>query len=109
MKKLFAACSLVFALVAGSSSQTTAPKQTTKPAAAALKPAAAKSSVKSTTAQNSALKTAHLAATKPATDNAVQMKKDGTPDKRFKVNKEAKKHVKKDGTADMRFKENKKP
>ncbi len=36
-------------------------------------------------------------------------KKDGTPDKRYKANKEAAKpvHVKKDGTADKRFKENK--
>lgn len=34
---------------------------------------------------------------------AKKMKKDGTPDKRYKENK----HVKKDGTADKRFKENK--
>lgn len=32
-----------------------------------------------------------------------KMKKDGTPDKRYKENK----HVKKDGTPDMRYKENK--
>jgi hypothetical protein len=32
------------------------------------------------------------------------LKKDGTPDKRYKENK----HLKKDGTADKRFKENKK-
>jgi hypothetical protein len=32
-----------------------------------------------------------------------KMKKDGTPDKRYKENK----HVKKDGTPDQRFKENK--
>jgi hypothetical protein len=39
------------------------------------------------------------------------MKKDGTPDKRFKENKEgaAPKHMKKDGTPDKRFKENKEP
>ncbi len=38
-------------------------------------------------------------------------KKDGTPDMRYKANKEAPKttHLKKDGTADKRFKENKKP
>ena len=38
------------------------------------------------------------------------MKKDGTPDKRYKENKEAAKPsapTKKDGTPDMRFKENK--
>lgn len=32
------------------------------------------------------------------------VKKDGTPDKRYKENK----HVKKDGTPDKRYKENKK-
>lgn len=39
------------------------------------------------------------------------LKKDGTPDKRFKENKEgaAPKHLKKDGTPDKRFKENKEP
>jgi hypothetical protein len=36
------------------------------------------------------------------------LKKDGTPDKRFKENKEAKGPLKKDGTPDKRFKENKK-
>ena len=35
------------------------------------------------------------------------LKKDGTPDKRFKENK-APVHLKKDGTPDKRFKENKK-
>jgi len=47
-------------------------------------------------------------AAKPAT---THVKKDGTPDKRFKENKDAATakttHVKKDGTADKRFKENK--
>jgi biopolymer transport protein ExbD len=42
---------------------------------------------------------------------AVGMKKDGTPDKRFKANQAAKPAVagptKKDGTADMRYKANK--
>ncbi len=43
-------------------------------------------------------------------DDAKHLKKDGTPDKRFKENKEEKqehKHLKKDGTPDMRYKENK--
>ncbi|MBP1640090.1 MAG: hypothetical protein H6Q17_1673 [Bacteroidetes bacterium] len=42
---------------------------------------------------------------------AQHLKKDGTPDKRFKENKVgvAPKHLKKDGTPDKRFKENKKP
>lgn len=36
------------------------------------------------------------------------LKKDGTPDKRFKENKAPKGPLKKDGTPDKRFKENKK-
>jgi len=38
---------------------------------------------------------------------AKHLKKDGTPDKRFKENKPPKGPLKKDGTADMRFKANK--
>jgi hypothetical protein len=37
------------------------------------------------------------------------VKKDGTPDKRFKENKAPKAPLKKDGTPDKRFKENKAP
>lgn len=37
--------------------------------------------------------------------HAVKLKKDGTPDKRYKKSGT---HLKKDGTADMRYKENKK-
>ena len=53
-------------------------------------------------------------AAKPATTGAAPTKKDGTPDMRYKANKEAKPapattHVKKDGTPDKRFKENKDP
>lgn len=39
-----------------------------------------------------------------ATASATPLKKDGTPDKRYKKPGQ---HVKKDGTADKRFKENK--
>jgi hypothetical protein len=35
------------------------------------------------------------------------LKKDGTPDKRFKENKKTAVHLKKNGTPDMRHKENK--
>ena len=49
--------------------------------------------------------------TKAATTATKHLKKDGTADKRFKENKNAKdsvsKHLKKDGTLDKRFKENK--
>lgn len=41
-------------------------------------------------------------------NTAVHLKKNGTPDKRFKENKTVPSvHVKKDGTADKRYKENK--
>jgi hypothetical protein len=55
-------------------------------------------------------KEAPAAADKPAADKGGKMKKDGTPDKRFKENKEAKPAAgptKKDGTPDMRYKANK--
>lgn len=45
-------------------------------------------------------------AAKPA-PAAVPLKKDGTPDKRFKENKATAGPKKKDGTADMRYKANK--
>lgn len=48
------------------------------------------------------------AAVKPATETKAPLKKDGTPDKRFKENKKPKGPLKKDGTPDKRFKENKK-
>jgi hypothetical protein len=48
---------------------------------------------------------------KTAKPAAGPTKKDGTPDMRYKANKEAAKtppqHMKKDGTPDMRYKENK--
>jgi|ERR1700722_10010214 hypothetical protein len=49
-------------------------------------------------------------ATKPAattSTSTTHLKKDGTPDKRFKENKTPPAHLKKDGTPDMRYKENK--
>ena len=64
-----------------------------------------------TTAAKPAIKT--VAVTKPVavvnTNSAVQLKKDGTPDKRFKANTDvASGPLKKDGTPDMRYKTNKK-
>jgi hypothetical protein len=55
-----------------------------------------------------------FAQTSPAKTTTTHTKKDGTPDKRFKENKDGGKapattHVKKDGTPDKRFKENKTP
>ena len=51
-----------------------------------------------------------IAQTTPATKTTptTHVKKDGTPDKRFKENKKPPpQHIKKDGTPDMRYKENK--
>lgn len=51
--------------------------------------------------------------TTPAKTSTTQhVKKDGTPDKRYKENKTAPattQHLKKDGTPDKRYKENKTP
>ena len=45
---------------------------------------------------------------KTKTEKSVHLKKNGTPDKRFKENKTTTTvHLKKDGTPDMRYKENK--
>ena len=45
---------------------------------------------------------------KAKTETTVHLKKDGSPDKRFKENKTTTVHLKKDGTPDMRYKDNKK-
>ncbi len=50
-------------------------------------------------------KEAKKAADKAATDGKVVLKKDGTPDKRYKKTKEV--VLKKDGTPDKRYKQNK--
>lgn len=74
--------------------------QHSQPATASKATVVKKSEVKtSATTAKEEVKTEKTAA-KPA----AKMKKDGTPDKRFKTNK----HLKKDGTPDQRFKENKK-
>jgi hypothetical protein len=48
------------------------------------------------------------AATSTKSATTVHLKKNGTPDKRYKENKTTTVHLKKDGTPDMRYKENKK-
>lgn len=89
MKKLMMALSLIFGLGLATAQQT--------------QPATAK---KAETHKTEAKKVEKVAkATKAeAAKPGVKLKKDGTPDKRYKQNK----HVKKDGTPDKRFKENKK-
>ena len=72
----------------------------------------AKETSKMTAAKKDTTKAKVVPMAKPAT-SANPTKKDGTPDMRYKANKEATKPVpagptKKDGTADMRYKANKK-
>jgi len=80
MKKLLSAMSIMLGLGLASAQQTV-------PAAGSKHQQTAK------TAQ----------AAKPEAAPAAKMKKDGTPDKRYKENKK----LKKDGTPDKRYKENK--
>ncbi len=56
-----------------------------------------------TTSNSTTTTTATSTATSSAQANNAHLKKDGTPDKRYKENA----HVKKDGTPDKRYKENK--
>ena len=92
MKKLFTVLSIALGLGFASAQQVT-------PAKSAITPP----QVKMQTAKPVATKTtvAKPAAVKPAkTNTSVVMKKDGTPDKRYKANQ----HLKKDGTVDKRYK-----
>lgn len=84
MKKFLTAMSIVLGLGLASAQQV-AP--------------AAKTTNKTTTKQVKPAKAAETPAAKPA----VKLKKDGTPDKRYKENQK----LKKDGTPDKRFKVNK--
>ena len=93
MKKLLTALSVILFLGSASAQQVTpAKKEITPPV----------KSVKLQTAKTEA-STKPAMAVKPAgTNSALKMKKDGTPDRRFKANQK----LKKDGTPDKRFKEN---
>lgn len=99
MKKIVLIVSMLFGL-AGLTMAQTAPAKDTKKA-------------KTTTATKAPTATAKTTTATSATPAAGPTKKDGTPDMRYKVNKDAAKtppvHTKKDGTPDMRYKENKKP
>lgn len=99
MKKFFTAMSLVLGLGLATA-QHTAPAASTNTHQVAK---TTKTAVKDVKAVKPATKPA-MAVAKPATaPTAVKMKKDGTPDKRYKENK----HLKADGTPDKRYKENK--
>ncbi|MDR6544468.1 hypothetical protein J2810_000508 [Chryseobacterium rhizosphaerae] len=92
MKKLFSAMSLILGLGLATAQQTAPATSTT-----------AHQTVKTVKATKPVeVKAAKPAEVKPA-QPAAKMKKDGTPDKRYKDNK----HLKKDGTPDKRYKVNK--
>ena len=92
MKKLIIALCMIFGMsFAGFAQTAPAAKKEVKKAPVAVKKAPAKK------ADSKLLET-------PVSDNnKAKLKKDGTPDKRYKANK----HLKKDGTPDKRFKSNK--
>ena len=84
MKKLFTALSIVLGLGLASAQQVT-PAKTTAPVKGAKMTTAAKPAP---------------TAAKPAANTGMKLKKDGTPDKRYKSSQ----HLKKDGTPDKRYK-----
>lgn len=96
MKKLLIAFAMLLGVSSFATAQTPAAAQATKPAA-----------TKSATAKPAA-KAAEKPAAKPAAtaSNGVVLKKDGTPDKRYKNAPAG--PLKKDGTPDKRYKANKK-
>lgn len=93
MKKLFTVLSVVLGLGLASAQQVTPTKTTITPPQAKMqtaKPVVTKTTVAKPTVAVKSVKT----------NTAVVMKKDGTPDKRYKANQ----HLKKDGTVDKRYK-----
>lgn len=120
MKKIVLATLILFGLNAGAFAQA-APVKKEQPKMQAVKKAEPQKRakvvpIKATPAQPATTGVKPTTPTKPAVPASAKMtspgnsrsapghlKKDGTPDKRYKENK----HVKKDGTPDKRFKENK--
>ena len=112
MKKVFLAAVMMTAFASLSFAQTEKPaavnkavsqKQLKKPITAS----AAKSATLVTPVTKTAAKPAPTTAAQPVASKDVVMKKNGTPDKRYKASHKTG-PAKKDGTPDKRFKENKK-
>lgn len=95
MKKIILAA-LVLLLGTGIGFAQQAPAKTTQDKAKHAKKEATAVKPKSSTSEQ------HVASAATST-SSTHLKKDGTPDKRYKQNK----HLKKDGTPDKRFKSNK--
>jgi len=104
MKKLVLSA-LALIGFAGFSIAQTAPAKTTAPAAVKSKMTVVKKDAPATTAKVAAMP---ATAPKPVAATTAPLKKDGTPDKRFKANQTPAGPVKKDGSPDKRFKANKK-
>lgn len=110
MKKILIACSMLLGISLAASAQTQTPATTPSKKQVATKHAVAVTDAAKQKTQQAAAsvkqteKKTETAATQAKTSGPL--KKDGTPDKRYKENKQMV-HVKKDGTPDKRFKENK--
>ncbi len=109
MKKLILAITFL-GFVALTNAQTTAPavkkKQSTAVKASTPK-TETKMDAKSDKKTDASKSDAKAGAEKKTDANGVVLKKDGTPDKRYKAKAEDKGPMKKDGTPDKRFKANK--
>lgn len=116
MKRLFILTVSILFLGAAGFAQAKNPKTTTPPAHSkvVMKKDITKTQVKQTSTINKkeSNRTAPVVTT-TNTKTTTKLKKDGTPDKRFKENKTSVTHAvagpkKKDGSPDMRYKSNKK-
>lgn len=105
MKKLVLALAMMAGLTGMAAAQTTKAATQKAPAAKTTAAPVAKPAPAATAAKP-AVKPAATAAKTDA--NGVVLKKDGTPDKRYKNAPAAAGPLKKDGTPDKRFKANKK-
>lgn len=119
MKKVILAVIALMGLSAAGFAQTNAPAKKAQPAkmqvttkATSTRAPQAKTPVVNKTVTASTSAPAMQAASKAIVKNTAKpLKKDGTPDRRYKANKRMAKvhHMKKNGSPDKRFKENKQP
>lgn len=104
MKRLFFAFLLLAGFSTATVAQTTKAKVNSKTSSTTVS-GNQRVTTKTHTISNPGIsKTKTTVSSKPLPPNTVVLKKDGSLDKRYKVNK----MKKKDGTPDMRYKENKK-
>lgn len=104
MKKfILAALVLLLGTGVGFAQQAPAKTQQEKTKHVKKEATAAKTKASASTQQTTAAATTSTQQATAAATTSNHVKKDGTPDKRYKQNK----HLKKDGTPDKRFKDNK--